>query len=92
MGDEAHPPPSSRPKEQAEDPGRTAIVVAWDGEPRAVLEVADAVEDASAETTARLRALGLEAALLTGDNKAAGLSQAAPRLINSAMRRRKQEP
>ncbi|MEV7400888.1 HAD-IC family P-type ATPase, partial [Streptomyces sp. NPDC091267] len=50
--------------------GRTAIAVAWDGEARAVLEVADAVKDTSAEAVAELRALGLTPILLTGDNRA----------------------
>ncbi|WP_407835886.1 heavy metal translocating P-type ATPase [Streptomyces sp. DSM 116496] len=59
-----------RAKAEAEAAGRTAIAVAWDGEARAVLEVADAVKDTSAEAIRRLRALGLTPILLTGDNKA----------------------
>ncbi|TLQ42941.1 heavy metal translocating P-type ATPase [Streptomyces marianii] len=55
---------------EAEAAGRTAITVAWDGEARAVLEVADAVRPTSAEAVRRLRALGLTPILLTGDNKA----------------------
>jgi Cu+-exporting ATPase len=51
--------------------GRTAIAVAWDGEPRAVLVVADAVKDTSAEAIAQLTGLGLTPILLTGDNRAA---------------------
>ncbi|MEU9322157.1 HAD-IC family P-type ATPase, partial [Streptomyces sp. NPDC048295] len=47
-----------------------AIAVAWDGQARAVLEVADAVKDTSAEAIERLRALGLRPVLLTGDNRA----------------------
>ncbi|MGW0964498.1 HAD-IC family P-type ATPase, partial [Streptomyces gelaticus] len=54
----------------AEAAGRTAITVAWDGEARAVLEVADAVKDTSAQAVAELRALGLHPVLLTGDNRA----------------------
>lgn len=56
-------------KQEAERAGRTAIAVAWDGEARAVLEVADAVKDTSAEAVRRLRALGLTPILLTGDNR-----------------------
>ncbi|WP_411113282.1 heavy metal translocating P-type ATPase [Streptomyces sp. 029-5] len=59
-----------RAKEAAEAAGRTAIAVAWDGEARAVLEVADAVKDTSPEAIRRLRALGLTPLLLTGDNQA----------------------
>ena len=63
-------------KAAAEDAGRTAIAVAWDGEARAVLEVADAVKDTSAEAVGRLRALGLTPILLTGDNEAVARSVA----------------
>ncbi|MDI9833242.1 heavy metal translocating P-type ATPase [Streptomyces sp. KAU_LT] len=56
-------------REGAEAAGRTAIVVAWDGAARAVLEVADAVKETSREAVARLRALGLTPMLLTGDNR-----------------------
>ncbi|MCE3555474.1 heavy metal translocating P-type ATPase [Pseudonocardia sp. RS11V-5] len=61
----------ARLKEAAEGQGRTAVAVAWDGQPRAVLVVADAVKDTSAEAIARLRGLGLTPILLTGDNRAA---------------------
>ena len=60
----------------AEAAGRTAIAVAWDGEARAVLEVADAVKATSAEAVTRLRALGLRPILLTGDNRAVAESVA----------------
>ncbi|MFJ4685765.1 heavy metal translocating P-type ATPase [Streptomyces sp. NPDC088789] len=63
-------------KRAAEAAGRTAVAVAWDGEARAVLEVADAVKDTSAEAITRLRALGLRPVLLTGDNKAVAESVA----------------
>ncbi|WP_055566659.1 heavy metal translocating P-type ATPase [Streptomyces atriruber] len=66
-----------RAKAEAEAAGRTAVAVAWDGEARAVLEVADAVKDTSAEAIERLRALGLTPMLLTGDNKAVAASVAA---------------
>ncbi|MEW1631901.1 HAD-IC family P-type ATPase, partial [Streptomyces sp. NPDC089173] len=64
-------------KAGAEQAGRTAITVAWDGEARAVLEVADAVKDTSAEAIERLRALGLTPILLTGDNRAVAEAVAA---------------
>ncbi|CAL9325863.1 heavy metal translocating P-type ATPase [Streptomyces sp. SudanB52_2052] len=66
----------ARARAAAEDAGRTAITVAWDGEARAVLEVADAVKDTSAEAVGRLRALGLTPILLTGDNRAVAESVA----------------
>lgn len=65
-----------RVKSEAEALGRTAIAVAWDGEARAVLEVADAVKDTSREAIVRLRALGLTPVLLTGDNRAVAESVA----------------
>ncbi len=56
-------------KAAAEAEGRTAVAVAWDGEARGVLTVADAVKDTSAEAVAELRRLGLKPVLLTGDNQ-----------------------
>ncbi|MEU7723378.1 heavy metal translocating P-type ATPase [Streptomyces tibetensis] len=66
----------ARARAAAEDSGRTAVTVAWDGDARAVLEVADAVRDTSAEAVGRLRALGLTPILLTGDNEAVARSVA----------------
>ncbi|MDF9817190.1 heavy metal translocating P-type ATPase [Streptomyces sp. SPB162] len=66
-----------RAKKSAEGSGRTAIIVAWDGEARAVLEVADAVKPTSAQAIAQLRLLGLTPVLLTGDNQAIAESVAA---------------
>ncbi|MEV8329890.1 heavy metal translocating P-type ATPase [Streptomyces niveus] len=57
-------------KQEAETQGRTVVAVAWDGQARGILEVADAVKDTSAEAIRRLRGLGLTPILLTGDNKA----------------------
>jgi Cu+-exporting ATPase len=54
--------------EAAQRRGETAVVAAWDGEPRAVIAVADAVKPTSAEAVADLRRLGLRPVLLTGDN------------------------
>ncbi|WP_069764219.1 cation-translocating P-type ATPase [Streptomyces sp. LUP47B] len=59
----------ARAKEEAERDGRTAVVVGWDGVPRGVLAVADAVKETSAEAVRSLRALGLTPVLLTGDNR-----------------------
>ncbi|MFD4611026.1 heavy metal translocating P-type ATPase [Streptomyces sp. NPDC058451] len=66
-----------RVKEGAEEAGRTVVAVAWDGEARAVLEVADAVKESSPEAVRRLRALGLTPMLLTGDNRAVAEAVAA---------------
>ncbi|WP_103528745.1 cation-translocating P-type ATPase [Streptomyces sp. SM12] len=57
--------------------GSTAVLVGWDGTARAVLEVADAVKESSAEAVRRLRELGLTPVLLTGDNRAVAETVAA---------------
>jgi Cu+-exporting ATPase len=59
-----------RAGERAEAAGHTAVLAAWDGAARAVLEIADAVKETSPEAIRRLRALGLRPILLTGDNEA----------------------
>ncbi|MEU7529940.1 heavy metal translocating P-type ATPase [Saccharothrix sp. NPDC042600] len=64
-------------KAEAEGQGRTAVLVAWDGQARAVLVVADTVKPTSAEAIAGLRGLGLKPVLLTGDNAAAAKAVAA---------------
>ncbi|MEV2193395.1 heavy metal translocating P-type ATPase [Streptomyces phaeochromogenes] len=56
-------------KARAEEDGRTAVAVAWDGVARGVVTVADAVKETSAEAVRALRALGLRPVLLTGDNR-----------------------
>ncbi|MFD6292558.1 heavy metal translocating P-type ATPase [Streptomyces sp. NPDC060205] len=54
---------------RAEEEGRTAVAVAWDGTAHGVVTVADAVKETSAEAVRALRALGLTPVLLTGDNR-----------------------
>ena len=50
--------------------GRTPMFVAIDGEPAAVLSVADTVKPESAEAVAQLKALGVDVWMLTGDHPA----------------------
>ncbi|MFH8440979.1 heavy metal translocating P-type ATPase [Streptomyces sp. NPDC018026] len=71
------PPEVSRARDEAEQRGRTAVVVGWDGSARGVLAVADAVKETSAEAVAGLRRLGLTPVLLTGDNRRVAESVAA---------------
>ncbi|MFD5598508.1 heavy metal translocating P-type ATPase [Leucobacter sp. NPDC058333] len=56
-------------KSAAESTGKTAVLVAWDGELRGVLVVADTVKPTSAEAIRQLRDLGLKPVLLTGDHR-----------------------
>jgi Cu+-exporting ATPase len=55
--------------DRAEEQGHTAVAVGWDGRARGVLVVADAVKATSADAVRRLRELGLDPVLLTGDNR-----------------------
>src|SRR5215211_3173971 len=49
--------------------GKTPVFVAVDGRPVGLLAVADAAREESGEAVRRLHALGLEVAILTGDNR-----------------------
>jgi Cu+-exporting ATPase len=64
-------------RDAAERDGRTALLVAWDGEVRGLLVVADTVKPTSAEAVRALKALGLRPVLLTGDNEATARAVAA---------------
>ncbi|MGW4430967.1 heavy metal translocating P-type ATPase [Streptomyces tendae] len=74
---DAVPPEVSRAVDEAEQRGRTAVLVGWDGEAHGVVAVADAVRETSAEAVAGLRRLGLTPVLLTGDNRRVAESVAA---------------
>src|SRR5215218_6858328 len=49
--------------------GKTPIFVAVDGRPTGLMAVADVVRNESREAVKRLHALGLEVAMMTGDNR-----------------------
>ena len=57
--------------------GASVVAVGWDGRVRALLAVADTPRPTSAEAVERLRALGLEPVLLTGDQDAPARAVAA---------------
>ena len=63
--------------ERLEQEGRTAVLVGWQGEVRGVLAVADTLKDGAADLVGRLHAMGLEVAMLTGDNQATAQAIAA---------------
>ena len=63
------PPELEAALEEARRAGRTAIAAGWDGRATAVFVVADTVKPTSAQAIAELKAIGLRAVLLTGDNE-----------------------
>jgi Cu+-exporting ATPase len=71
------PPELASAVEVARAAGRTPVAVGWDGRARGVLVVSDTVKPTSAEAVQRLRGLGLEPVLLTGDNERAARAVAA---------------
>jgi Cu+-exporting ATPase len=63
------PPALARAREEAEANGQTVVAVAWEGEVRGLIAVADHIKPTSAQAVAELKALGLTPLLLTGDNE-----------------------
>ncbi|WP_353987485.1 heavy metal translocating P-type ATPase [Ruicaihuangia caeni] len=57
-------------KARAEGEGKTVVAVAWDGQARGILVVADTVKPTSAAAIAQFKEIGLTPILLTGDNEA----------------------
>ncbi|HEX6587101.1 MAG TPA: heavy metal translocating P-type ATPase, partial [Solirubrobacterales bacterium] len=55
--------------ERLEGEGKTAVRVAVDGEPAGVIAIADTLRPEAPEAVAELQRLGLEVAMLTGDNR-----------------------
>ena len=56
---------------EAENDGRTVVLVGWDGQARAAITVADQLRPGAAAAVASLHRLGLRTVLLTGDNEQA---------------------
>ena len=55
--------------EELSESGKTPMLVAVDGEPAGLIAVADTLREESREAVERLHELGLEVAMLTGDNR-----------------------
>jgi cation-transporting ATPase V len=55
---------------ELERQGRSAVFVGWGGRVRGVLAVADSVKPEAAAVVGALKALGIEVAMITGDNTA----------------------
>lgn len=54
---------------QFEKEGKTAMLISVDNELRGVVAVADTVKDTAQQAIQKLHELGIEVAMLTGDNK-----------------------
>jgi Cu+-exporting ATPase len=67
--DDVDPSPADEVREELESQGKTAMLVALDGELLGVLAVADTVKESAREAVAALRARGKTVMLLTGDNE-----------------------
>ncbi|MDJ0324704.1 heavy metal translocating P-type ATPase [Cryobacterium sp. PH31-AA6] len=65
----AFPPELEAALAASETRGETPVAVAWDGEARGILAVADTVKDTSTAAIVEFRRLGLTPVLLTGDNE-----------------------
>ena len=87
----AVPAPLREAAEAAEEAGRTAVLVGWDGEARAALVIADQLKPHADAAVAWVRDLGLRPVLLTGDNTRAALAVAAQLGIPAARRVRRSE-
>jgi Cu+-exporting ATPase len=55
--------------ERLEGEGKTAMFVASDGRPLGIIAVADTLKPTSAQAVQQLHALGMEVAMITGDNR-----------------------
>jgi len=55
-----------------ESEGKTVFWVGWDGKARAALAVADVLKPGAASAVEELHALGVEVAMITGDNRSTG--------------------
>ncbi|WP_028594134.1 heavy metal translocating P-type ATPase [Paenibacillus assamensis] len=55
--------------QQLEDTGKTAMLAAIDGQFAGLVAVADTIKETSQEAIARLKQLGLEVIMMTGDNE-----------------------
>jgi heavy metal translocating P-type ATPase len=71
--------------ERLERQGKTVVWAGWQGEVRGVLAVADTLKPGAREQVARLHAMGLEVAMLTGDNATTAAAIAAGAGIDRAL-------
>jgi heavy metal translocating P-type ATPase len=62
------PPDVEAAADRLEAEGRTVVVAGWDGQAHGVLAVADTLRDGAEAAIAELTAMGVEVAMITGDN------------------------
>jgi heavy metal translocating P-type ATPase len=55
-------------KEKQERQGRTVFLAGWEGEARGLLAISDTIRPEAPTAVARLRAMGIEVGMVTGDN------------------------
>jgi Cu+-exporting ATPase len=60
---------SENTMKKLENDGKTAIILAVDGDISAIVAVADTIKENSAEAISELKKIGIETAMLTGDNE-----------------------
>jgi cation-transporting ATPase V/Cu+-exporting ATPase len=66
------PPSIEREADHLESEGNTVVWGAWGGVAQAVYAVADTLRDGAVDAVAGLHALGIEVAMMTGDNRTTG--------------------
>ncbi|KML15819.1 ATPase P [Bacillus sp. LK10] len=54
---------------ELEEQGKTAMLIAIDGEPAGIVAVADTIKSSSSQAVARLKEQGIHVVMMTGDNK-----------------------
>ena len=54
---------------ELEEQGKTAMLIAIDGEPAGIVAVADTIKSSSSQAVARLKEQGMHVVMMTGDNK-----------------------
>lgn len=68
-----------------EQDGKTAMLVAIDGEAAGVVAVADTIKETSREAVSKLREMGIRTVMITGDNKATAQAIAAQAGIETVL-------
>ncbi|CEG29003.1 heavy metal translocating P-type ATPase [Bacillus sp. B-jedd] len=71
--------------EELEREGKTAMLIAVDGQYAGIVAVADTIKDTSKAAVRRLKDLGLEVIMITGDNKQTALAIAAEAGIDNVI-------